>query len=396
MKRPDGLCLLLAPLCLVLACDGGEEHGGGHGEHGEVHSQPGLPPRPAEATAVLDPKAVLAEATKHFAAMPNVMAAKDNKLSQAKIDLGRQLFYDARLSKSQTISCNSCHDLQAWGVDGKPTSPGHDGQLGERNSPSVYHAAAHVAQFWDGREPTVESQALGPILNPVEMAMDSEGAVEDLLHTIPGYVEAFDKAFPEDGITYENVGMAIGAFERRLVTPSRFDAFIAGDSGQLNDEELAGLELFMDKGCIQCHSGATLGGTSYQKLGVNKPYETKDEGRYAHTKQDKDKFFFKVPSLRNVAKTGPYLHDGSITSLDEMVEIMGEYQAAGGSLNEEEVTMVVAFLNSLTGDIPRQYVAKPALPKNGEETPGAPGDEPEPGTEPDPGTEPGSQDTLPG
>lgn len=370
MRRLDGLSLLLIPLCFTLGCDGGEEHGGGHGEHGEVHSQAGLPPRPAEETAVLDPKAVLSEAQKHFGSMPNVMAAKDNKLTQAKVDLGRQLYYDTRLSKSQTISCNSCHNLEAWGVDGKPTSPGHDGALGDRNSPTVYHAAAHLTQFWDGREPTVEAQALGPILNPVEMAMDSESAVEDLLHTIPGYVESFDKAFPDSGITYKNVGMAIGAFERRLVTPSRFDAFIDGDTNQLSGEELAGLDLFMEKGCIQCHSGATFGGTSYQKLGVNKTYATKDEGRYAHTKEEKDKFFFKVPSLRNIAKTGPYLHDGSITSLDEMVKIMGEYQTPGGAVNDEETVMIVAFLNSLTGELPRQYIAKPALPENGEETPG--------------------------
>ena len=287
-----------------------------------------------------------------------------------KIALGRMLYYDPRLSKSQTISCNSCHDLARFGVDGEPTSPGHRGQRGDRNSPTVYNAALHVAQFWDGRAADVEEQAKGPVLNPVEMAMPDDGTVVAVLQSIPGYQELFVAAFPDDEqpISYDNMARAIGAFERRLVTPSRFDAFLEGQEAALTDEELAGLETFMNTGCITCHNGPTLGGGSYQKLGAVRPFETEDPGRFKVTGQEADRGVFKVPSLRNVAKTGPWFHDGTVTSLDEAIRLMAAHQL-GRDLSDDEVRSIHVFLESLTGSVDPDYIAKPELPESGPDTP---------------------------
>ena len=171
------------------------------------------------------------------------------------------LYYEPRLSKSQEISCNSCHLLDQYGVDGQPTSDGHKGQAGDRNSPTVYNAAGHFVQFWDGRAADVEEQAKGPVMNPVEMAMPSEKQVIAVLKSMPEYVDAFKKAFPgeKDPISYENMAKAIGAFERKLITPSRWDKFLRGDSQALTNEEKAGFNVFMETGCQACHSGAISG-----------------------------------------------------------------------------------------------------------------------------------------
>jgi cytochrome c peroxidase len=289
---------------------------------------------------------------------------------KALIDLGRQLYYDTRLSLAHDISCNSCHQLDKFGVDNEPTSPGHKGQRGARNSPTTYNAFLHVAQFWDGRAADVEEQAKGPILNPVEMAMPSEEVVVATLKSIPGYVEAFDKAFiTEDTVTYDNMAEAIGAFERRLVTPGRFDAYLMGDASALTDAEKKGLDTFIATGCSSCHMGATLGGTQYMKLGAVEPYETKDEGRFEVTEADADRYVFKVPSLRNVAKTAPYLHDGSVGTLDEAIRLMAKHQL-GKALQPEEVTSIKTFLEALTGEVDQAFVAKPTLPESGPDTPG--------------------------
>ncbi|MCB9666455.1 MAG: c-type cytochrome [Alphaproteobacteria bacterium] len=287
------------------------------------------------------------------------------------VDLGRMLYYEPRLSLGQDISCNSCHDLMAYGVDGKPTSPGHKGQLGARNSPSSYFAFAHVAQFWDGRAKTVEEQALGPITNPVEMAMPDLDTVVALLDTIPGYQTAFAKAFPSQTkpITAENIGRAIGAFERNLVTPGRWDEYLGGKGSALTPEERAGADLFVSTGCISCHNGAFLGGNSFQKLGAVEPYETADEGRKEVTGEEADLHVFKVPSLRNVAKTGPWFHDGSVATLEEAVKLMARHQL-GKLLTDEEAASITTFLGALTGTIDKAYVVAPALPPGGPETPG--------------------------
>jgi cytochrome c peroxidase len=281
------------------------------------------------------------------------------------------LYYDARMSKNHDISCNSCHMLDKYGVDGEPTSPGHKGQRGGRNSPTSYNAALHVAQFWDGREPDVEAQAKGPPLNPIEMAMPSAEAVENVLKSIPGYRKAFKAAFPEQEkpITYDNFGTAIGAFERGLVTKnSKFDQYLGGDVAALGDAEKAGLDLFVETGCTACHMGATLGGTQYQKLGAVHPYETADEGRKAATGKDEDAMLFKVPSLRNVAETGPYFHDGTVATLEEAVKLMAWHQL-GKKLDDGQVASIVTFLKSTTGELPETYIAMPELPASGPKTP---------------------------
>ncbi|MCB1203436.1 MAG: c-type cytochrome [Verrucomicrobiae bacterium] len=293
-----------------------------------------------------------------------------NPLTEAKINLGRMLYYETRLSKNRTVSCNSCHDLASFGDDGKPVSTGIHEQTGGRSAPTVYNAAIHIAQFWDGRAADVEAQAVGPVLNPIEMGMPDEAYVLNVLKSIPGYVEAFAKAFPEEKnpLTYENVGKAIGAFERKLMTPSRFDAFLKGDDTALSDVEKQGLNLFVTTGCTVCHNGMGVGGHLFQKLGLVKEWPTKDLGRYEHTKNDVDKYFFKVPSLRNITETGPYLHDGSIASLEEMVNKMAEFQL-GRTLSSEDTNAIVAFLGSLKGSVDEAYIKKPELPEDGPDTP---------------------------
>lgn len=284
-----------------------------------------------------------------FSPLPDSAPSAENPLTPEKISLGKKLYLDKRLSKNQDISCNSCHRLDSFGVDNEPTSPGHKGQRGGRNSPSSFNAALHIAQFWDGRAATVEAQALGPILNPIEMAMDSEAAVIERLKADPETVKEFGAAFPgeKDPLTYPNVGKAIGAFERTLITPSRFDDWLKGDSSALNADEKRGAKIFAETGCTACHNGATLGGQMYQKLGLVKPYPTKDQGRFEQTKNEADRLVFKVPSLRNIAKTGPYFHDGSIKTLPEAVSIMAEYQL-GKKLDSQQVKDIVTFLNALT------------------------------------------------
>ncbi len=285
-----------------------------------------------------------------FAPLPKSAPNPANPTSPAKVALGKKLYFDTRLSKAQDISCNSCHNLDTFGVDNEPTSPGHKGQRGGRNSPTVLNAALHIAQFWDGRAKDVEAQAIGPILNPIEMAMDSEQAVLERLGADPKTVAAFKEAFPAEStpLTYVNIGNAIGAFERTLLTPSRFDDFLNGDEHALTPEEKAGGKLFVQTGCTACHMGATVGGAMYQKLGLVKDYPTADQGRYEVTKQEADKKVFKVPSLRNVTKTGPYFHDGSVSTLEAAVSQMGEYQL-GKKLSNQEVSSIISFLGTLTG-----------------------------------------------
>ena len=306
-----------------------------------------------------------------FEALPERFESASNPITAAKVDLGRMLYFDKRLSRNQDVSCNTCHRLGDYGVDGDPVSSGHRGQRGDRNSPTVYNAGNYVAQFWDGRAKDLEEQAKGPILNAVEMAMPSAQQVERVLQSIPGYVVAFKKAFPGEkkAVTYDNLAKAIGAFERQLVTPSRFDAFLKGQSDSLTEQEQRGLRRFVTLGCTSCHSGVAVGGSSFQKLGLVKPWHAmKDEGRFKVTKADEDQNKFRVPTLRNIAKTGPYLHDGSVDTLPEMVRLMADHQL-GQELTDEQLADLVAFLESLTGEIPTQYIAQPELPPNGPKTP---------------------------
>ena len=317
---------------------------------------------PEQASARIDPTRLAA-----FAPLPAVMETPDNALTEPKIALGRMLYYETRLSQDGQHSCNSCHDLAAYGVDHERVSSGVAGQRGTRNSPTVYNAAGHIAQFWDGRAPTVEEQAKGPILNPIEMAMPSDAAVLAQLSGIPAYDEAFRRAFPDDRhpVTYDNVGRAIGAFERGLVTPARWDAYLQGEAAALTPAERAGFNAFVDAGCSACHAGTYVGGASFQKVGLVEPWPgLADAGRSAVTHRPEDRAVFKVPSLRNVARTAPYFHDGATADLTSAVALMAQHQL-GRQLTAPQIAAIVTWLETLTGTIPESYVAPPASPPSG-------------------------------
>jgi cytochrome c peroxidase len=299
-----------------------------------------------------------------FATLDSAMVSPDNPITPAKIALGRMLYYDTRLSADQSVSCNSCHALDQYGVDHRAVSLGIKQQHGGRNAPTVYHAAGQIAQFWDGRASTVEEQAKGPILNPVEMGMPSGAAVIARLKQVPAYRTAFASAFPDEPnpITYDNLGKAIGAFERRLATPARWDAFLAGDQTTLTNEEKAGFNTFVDVGCQACHNGAYVGGASFQRIGLVEPWPKQDDlGRFAVTKDPSDRLVFKVPTLRNVVETEPYFSDGQVATLQEAVRLMARHQL-GRELSDEQTAAIITWLGSLTGTPPAQYIAPPTLP----------------------------------
>ena len=300
-------------------------------------------------------------ATSLFKPLPGEMSKEP--LDKNLVDLGRRLYYEKRLSGDGTMSCNTCHDLKKYGVDGQPTSLGVTGHRGSRNSPTVYNAASHIAQFWDGRSPNVEDQAKGPVTNPVEMAVSDEKEAGRRLREIADYREPFARLFAGDKepVSLGNAAIAIGAFERGLVTPGRFDAYLKGDLSALDRKELVGLKTFVDSGCASCHNGADIGGGQYQKLGVKKPYPTEDVGRFAVTGKEGDKNTFKVPGLRNIRKTGPYFHNGSLSSLNATIEVMGEYQL-DKKLSAKEVQEISDFLGCLTGKIPEDYIKEPTQP----------------------------------
>jgi cytochrome c peroxidase len=306
-----------------------------------------------------------------FGALPTVVSSPTNPLSEDKIALGRMLYYEPRLSKGQDVSCNSCHLLDAYGVDGKKVSSGHQQQTGTRNSPTVYNSAGFFALMWDGKFASVEDQAKGPMLNAVEMA-GAPKRIEEVLASIPEYVTAFGKAFPgeKNQVSFDNVAKAIAAFERKLFTPARWEKFLAGEKSALSDAEKRGFNTFVEVGCPTCHFGPYVGASMFQKLGLVKawPY-TRDRGRYELTQKNEDYMVFRVPSLRNVAMTGPYLHDGSLTSLDEVVKMMARHQI-GKEITDDQAASIVDWLKSLTGDLPRDYIQKPELPPNGKRTPG--------------------------
>lgn len=288
--------------------------------------------------------------------IPSSMPGSENDTPDM-VELGKKLYFDNRLSLDDTVSCNSCHLLEdkRAGVDNLPTSLGVHRQSGNRNSPTVLNAGFHIAQFWDGRAATLADQAKGPILNPVEMTMPSEKEVIAKLSAIPEYPEMFKRAFPgqKGAMTYDNLANAIAAFERTLITKDRFDEFLMGRVEALTGDEIRGVELFIQTGCTTCHNGPLLGGNSYQKMGLINPYSnTTDLGRYNVTKKEEDKFVFRVPSLRNVALTAPYFHDGKVATLEEAIKQMAHMQL-GRELKDDEIRLIAAFLKSLS-DISRQ------------------------------------------
>lgn len=289
--------------------------------------------------------------------------------TEEQVKLGQQLWYETRLSKGNTVSCNSCHNLATAGVDNMPTSAGHKSQFGARNSPTALNAALLGSQFWDGRAADVEEQAGGPLLNPVEMANATEADAAAKIAGIPEYQEKFKAAFPEDGaVSFKNITAALGAFERTLLTPTRWDDYLKGNVSALSEQERKGVRAFMDNGCMSCHSGVNLGGTMFQKFGlVDGPYwkhiddPKHDKGRADVTKKAEDEFFFRVPGLRNVERTYPYFHNGSVWELDKAVNIMAKAQL-GKTLAPEDTENIVAFLKALSGNVPESARTMPELP----------------------------------
>lgn len=274
-----------------------------------------------------------------------------------KVLLGRSLYHDPMLSGDGTLSCATCHSLDHGGAEPRKTSIGIKSQVGPINSPTVLNSAYNFVQFWDGRAKDLQEQAEGPVANPIEMGATWEGVVKRVSKS-KEYTARFAKIY-DDGVTKDNITDAIAEYEKSLITPSRFDTYLKGDLTAITEAEKKGYETFKEVGCTACHTGILAGGTMFQKLGLVKDYfkdrgtdlTEADMGRFNVTKNEADKHFFKVPTLRNVELTPPYLHDGSQDSLEETVRIMGKYQL-GRDLTDAQVDSIVAFLKSLTGELP--------------------------------------------
>lgn len=317
---------------------------------------------------------LLARAQENFKAIPtSVPEIADNKVTSDKVELGKMLFMDPRLSASHLISCNTCHNIGMGGDDNLETSIGHGWAKGPRNAPTAFNAIFNIAQFWDGRAADLKAQAKGPVQAGVEMNNKPERVVETL-KSMPDYVAMFAKAFPKakDPVTFDNMARAIEAFEATLITPnSKFDKFLMGDTSALNKVEAEGLDLFMEKGCVACHAGTNFGGEGYYPFGVvEKPGSAilpeGDKGRFAVTKTADDSYVFRAAPLRNIELTAPYFHSGKVWDLQQAVSIMGASQL-GEKLSEKEVESITAFLRTLTGDQPK--IEYPILPKSSATTP---------------------------
>lgn len=302
-------------------------------------------------------------------------APADNPTTPEKVELGRMLYFDPRFSQTGTVSCNTCHNLMLGGEDNRAVSMGVHGKTGGRSSPTVWNSAFASAQFWDGRAASLEDQAKGPVVNPVEMGMTDVEKAMDRVRAIPGYKRYFVKAFGDkDPLTVDNAAKAVAAFERTMITPnSPYDRYVKGDKSALNEQQQRGMQAFADNGCVSCHSGAAFSGPAmpagtgffmkfptFADNAYVKQYDLmKDKGRFDVTGKDADMHLFKVPTLRNIALTAPYFHNGSVRTLDEAVRVMAKTQL-NQELNDAQVEDMVAFLNSLTGEFPQQPL--PQLP----------------------------------
>jgi cytochrome c peroxidase len=302
-------------------------------------------------------------------------APKDNPTTPEKVELGKQLYFDPRLSKDGTVSCNSCHNVMSNGTDNRPVSVGIKGQLGGRSAPTVWNSSLHSVQFWDGRAASLEDQAKGPLINPGEMGMPSHQAVIDRLKMIPGYVAQFEKVFGKSGMTIDNLAKAIAAYERTLLTPdSPFDRYLKGNEKAMSAQAIRGMKTVMEVGCVACHTGVNLNGANlepgqgnYQKFPtfteneyVKKYGFLDDKGRSGVTKDEGDDHFWRVPTWRNVALTAPYFHNGSVKTLPEAVRVMAKVQL-NKDLTDSQVADIVEFLKSTTGKFPAQSM--PRLPE---------------------------------
>jgi cytochrome c peroxidase len=314
---------------------------------------------------------LLTEARQIFGVLPRVIVSENNPVTPEKVMLGKILFYETRLSVDDTVSCVRCHPFGLYAADGLKKSIGNNCKINPRNAPTVLNAAGQISAHWIGNRLDVEDQAKQALVGPPSFGMPSYEAAEKKLKAIRGYGPLFKKAFPgdPDPVTLDHFAKAVGAFERTLLTPSDFDVFLKGKGTALTAGQKQGLKIFMETGCISCHGGPYLGGQIYQKFGLLEPYWKQtgskeiDDGRYGVTKNESDRFVFKVPVLRNVEKTSPYFHDGSVDRLDDAVRIMGKIQL-GKTLEDRQIRDMVIFFRSLTGKIPDDVLKVPLLPPN--------------------------------
>ncbi|EWY36713.1 cytochrome C biogenesis protein CcsA [Skermanella stibiiresistens SB22] len=325
-----------------------------------------LPTTPAHAEASADAR-LLERAKGLFEPIPTAPPQLPGNVSTPeKVELGKMLFFEPRLSASWFISCNSCHNLATAGVDLQPASIGHGWNRGGRNAPTVLNSVFNFAQFWDGRAKDLMEQAQGPVQAAVEMNSKPADVVA-FLNAVPEYGVRFSKVFPDDKepVSFKNMARAIEVYEATLITPNaRFDKFLRGDLAALTGREKTGLDLFMDKGCSACHNGINLGGNSYQPFGVMaKPgaeiLPEGDPGRFQVTKTATDEYVFKVPTLRNIVLTPPYFHSGKVWDVEQAVAVMGSSQL-GATLSGDEIAAIADFLDSLNGDMPKTDL--PILP----------------------------------
>ncbi len=309
------------------------------------------------------------KANQIFGPLPQTMPTEQNPITPEKIKLGKVLFYELRISIDGTVSCAKCHPISLYAADGLRKAKGNNCKENPRNAPTIFNAAAQISEHWIGNRTSVEDQAKQAVTGPPAFGMPSYESVEKILKGMKGYVTMFQAAFPgeKDPVTIDNFAKAIGAFERTLVTPAPFDDFMKGNAGAMTEQQKKGLKTFLDTGCMTCHFSPYVGGQTYQKFGVFEPYmkytksEKIDEGRYAVTKNEADRFLFKVPVLRNVAMTPPYFHDGSVDKLDQAVWIMAKIQL-GKDLSRLQAGDIAVFLASLTGGISEDALAVPIVP----------------------------------
>ncbi len=320
-------------------------------------------------------KALLERAQQVFKPLPADASTPQRPLTPERVELGRLLFFENRVSTDGRVSCGACHLPSFYGTDALPRTVGNQGKILPRNTPTVFNTALQFVQHYGGNRADVEEQAVKALVAPLAYGNADYAAAEARLRALPGYRPMFEKAFPgeDEPVTVENWGKAIGAYERTLITPAAFDRYLQGDTAALSPQARQGLEKFMGFGCSGCHSGATVGGQMYQKFGITQDYwnltgskeielfKARDKGRFQDTKNEADAFLFKVQQLRNVAVTPPYFHDGSVAELGDAVRIMGKLQL-GRDLSEADISDIKAFLQSLTGEVPAQFAAVPSLP----------------------------------
>jgi cytochrome c peroxidase len=323
----------------------------------------------APATAADTETERLKQGQELFQPLPRDMAKPDAPITPERVALGRLLFFDPRLTVDADLSCSSCHQPERHGTDGLSKSIGVKQRPHPRNAPTILNAGLNFIIHWRGDRDSLEDQVIKALASPITSGQPDEKAIIDRLTQIPSYAPLFKAAFPDDPhpMTGENIAKAIGAYERTLVTPSPFDRYLAGDVDALSPKARGGLDTFINTGCAGCHNGVLVGGRMYQKFGVVEDYwkatgsQTIDKGRADVTKNPDDLYRFRVASLRNVAVTAPYFHDGSVATLPEAVHVMARVQL-GVTLGEAETSGIVAFLESLTGELPANFATVPTLP----------------------------------